>query len=206
MSELSPVSRSNLRQGAIYMLVGLLWGMVIPASPFPRLALGRTHSTHGTRRHVLGCRSCHSASPVCEGRRVRKNTHRRSVADMAGDADGNGEWLVGRSENAPYRSRTSWGNGCGTVARNHRYGRPSDWGCRLDCLLGSNCGRSVPQADQRGIGYEPTDRLNASRNVSGGCAGQRDLVVDDEERHAVHPELPCLFASFLDRIHSLIAV
>ena len=40
MSEFSPVSRSNLRQGAVYMLVGLAWGMVIPTSPFPRLALG----------------------------------------------------------------------------------------------------------------------------------------------------------------------
>jgi hydroxylaminobenzene mutase len=40
MIELSQASRSNLRQGALYMLVGLLWGMVIPASTFPRLALG----------------------------------------------------------------------------------------------------------------------------------------------------------------------
>ncbi len=35
----NPVSRSNLRQGAVYMMVGLVWGMVIPATPFPRLAL-----------------------------------------------------------------------------------------------------------------------------------------------------------------------
>jgi hypothetical protein len=40
MSDLYHVSRSNLRQGAVYMLVGLLWGMVVPATPFPRLALG----------------------------------------------------------------------------------------------------------------------------------------------------------------------
>jgi hydroxylaminobenzene mutase len=40
MSDLFHVSRSNLRQGAVYMLVGLVWGMVVPASPFPRLALG----------------------------------------------------------------------------------------------------------------------------------------------------------------------
>ena len=40
MNELSPVSRSNLRQGVVYMLVGLVWGMVIPSTPFPRLALG----------------------------------------------------------------------------------------------------------------------------------------------------------------------
>ncbi|GDY10989.1 hypothetical protein LBMAG52_44770 [Planctomycetia bacterium] len=56
MSELSPVSRSNLRQGAIYMLVGLLWGMVIPASPFPRLALG-AHiqlTAHGVMFLVAG--------------------------------------------------------------------------------------------------------------------------------------------------------
>ena len=56
MSELSPVSRSNLRQGALYMLVGLLWGMVIPASPFPRLALG-AHiqlTVHGVMFLVAG--------------------------------------------------------------------------------------------------------------------------------------------------------
>ncbi len=34
-----PVSRSNLRQGAVYMMVGLVWGVVIPATPFPPLAL-----------------------------------------------------------------------------------------------------------------------------------------------------------------------
>jgi (hydroxyamino)benzene mutase len=39
MSNLVHVSRSNLRHGAVYMLVGLVWGMVIPATPFPRLAL-----------------------------------------------------------------------------------------------------------------------------------------------------------------------
>ncbi len=56
MSELSHVSRSNLRQGAVYMLVGLVWGMVIPASPFPRLALG-AHlqlTTHGVMFLVAG--------------------------------------------------------------------------------------------------------------------------------------------------------
>ncbi|MEI8383593.1 MAG: hypothetical protein WCJ09_25985 [Planctomycetota bacterium] len=56
MSELSPVSRSNLRQGAVYMLVGLVWGMVIPASPFPRLALG-AHiqlTAHGVMFLVAG--------------------------------------------------------------------------------------------------------------------------------------------------------
>jgi (hydroxyamino)benzene mutase len=40
MTDLFHVSRSNLRQGAVYMLVGLLWGMAVPATPFPRLALG----------------------------------------------------------------------------------------------------------------------------------------------------------------------
>jgi (hydroxyamino)benzene mutase len=34
------VSRSNLRQGVVFMMVGLLWGMVVPATPYPRLALG----------------------------------------------------------------------------------------------------------------------------------------------------------------------
>ena len=56
MSELSPVSRSNLRQGAVYMLVGLVWGMVIPASSFPRLALG-AHiqlTVHGVMFLVAG--------------------------------------------------------------------------------------------------------------------------------------------------------
>ena len=50
------VSRSNLRQGAVYMLVGLVWGMVIPASPFPRLALG-AHiqlTAHGVMFLVAG--------------------------------------------------------------------------------------------------------------------------------------------------------
>ncbi|MFN7806289.1 MAG: hypothetical protein ACK5TO_19925 [Planctomycetaceae bacterium] len=45
----NPVSRSNLRQGALYMLIGLVWGLVVPAAPFPRLALG-AHiqlTTHG---------------------------------------------------------------------------------------------------------------------------------------------------------------
>jgi hydroxylaminobenzene mutase len=39
MAELCQASRSNLRQGAIYIMVGLLWGLVVPAAPFPRLAL-----------------------------------------------------------------------------------------------------------------------------------------------------------------------
>jgi hypothetical protein len=39
MSDPFHVSRSNLRQGAVYMLVGLVWGMAVPATPFPRLAL-----------------------------------------------------------------------------------------------------------------------------------------------------------------------
>jgi (hydroxyamino)benzene mutase len=39
MRGLSQASRSNLRQGAVYMMVGLLWGLVVPAAPFPRLAL-----------------------------------------------------------------------------------------------------------------------------------------------------------------------
>lgn len=56
MNELSGVSRSNLRQGAVYMLVGLLWGLVVPASPFPRLALG-AHiqlTAHGVMFLVAG--------------------------------------------------------------------------------------------------------------------------------------------------------
>ena len=56
MSELSSVSRSNLRQGAVYILAGLVWGMAIPASPFPRLALG-AHiqlTAHGVMFLVAG--------------------------------------------------------------------------------------------------------------------------------------------------------
>lgn len=56
MSDLFHVSRSNLRQGAVYMLVGLVWGMVIPASFFPRLALG-AHiqlTAHGVMFLVAG--------------------------------------------------------------------------------------------------------------------------------------------------------
>jgi len=56
MNELSHASQSNLRQGAVYMLIGLVWGMVIPASPFPRLALG-AHiqlTSHGVMFLVAG--------------------------------------------------------------------------------------------------------------------------------------------------------
>src|SRR5262249_35046176 len=34
------VSLSNLRQGAVYMIIGLIWGMIVPKTPFPRLGLG----------------------------------------------------------------------------------------------------------------------------------------------------------------------
>ena len=65
MNELSPVSRSNLRQGAVYMLVGLVWGMVIPASPFPRLALGAHIQlrTHGVMFLVARLVILHLPSP-----------------------------------------------------------------------------------------------------------------------------------------------
>ncbi len=56
MTVLSRVSRSNLRQGAFYMMVRLLWGLVVPASPFPRLALG-AHiqlTAHGVMFLVAG--------------------------------------------------------------------------------------------------------------------------------------------------------
>lgn len=56
MNDLFTVSRSILRQGAVYMLVGLIWGMVIPATPFPRLALG-AHiqlTVHGVMFLVAG--------------------------------------------------------------------------------------------------------------------------------------------------------
>lgn len=56
MFQSSPASCSNLRQGAVYMLVGLLWGMAIPASTYPRLALG-AHiqlTAHGVMFLVAG--------------------------------------------------------------------------------------------------------------------------------------------------------
>jgi hydroxylaminobenzene mutase len=40
MTRTQRVSRSNLRQGAVFMMVGLIWGLVVPATPYPRLALG----------------------------------------------------------------------------------------------------------------------------------------------------------------------
>jgi (hydroxyamino)benzene mutase len=40
MTRTQRVSRSNLRQGAALMMVGLIWGVVVPATPYPRLALG----------------------------------------------------------------------------------------------------------------------------------------------------------------------
>jgi hydroxylaminobenzene mutase len=40
MTRSQHVSRSNLRQGAALMMVGLIWGVVVPATPYPRLALG----------------------------------------------------------------------------------------------------------------------------------------------------------------------
>lgn len=48
MSDLAQVRRSNLRQGAVYMLVGLIWGMVIPATPFPVLPLEHTFNSRHT--------------------------------------------------------------------------------------------------------------------------------------------------------------
>ncbi|MFM8175760.1 MAG: hypothetical protein ACKN81_19650, partial [Pirellulaceae bacterium] len=65
MIELTRASRSNLRQGAVYMLVGLLWGFVVPASLFPRLALG-AHiqlTAHGVMFLVAGLVLQHLRSP-----------------------------------------------------------------------------------------------------------------------------------------------
>ena len=56
MNDRENVSRSNLRQGAIYILVGLVWGMMISMTPFPRLALG-AHiqlTAHGVMFLVAG--------------------------------------------------------------------------------------------------------------------------------------------------------
>ena len=143
MSDLFQVSRSNLRQGTVYMLVGLVWGMVIPASPFPRLALG-AHiqlTAHGVMFLVAGLVILH----------LPKATGRLSATILTA-----GPWLtwpvmlsemancvVVHSENASHCRRTSWGSRCGSVARNYCYGRPSDrCGC-VDCVLGRNFGRTV---------------------------------------------------------------
>src|SRR5215813_8354973 len=40
MADQHRVSRSNLRQGVVYMIVGLVWGLAVPAATYPRLALG----------------------------------------------------------------------------------------------------------------------------------------------------------------------
>ena len=50
------VSRSNLRQGVAFMLAGLIWGMVVPSTPFPRLALGAhiQMTAHGVMFLVAG--------------------------------------------------------------------------------------------------------------------------------------------------------
>ena len=56
MTEPQRVSRSNLCQGAVYMMVGLIWGMAVPATSFPRLALG-AHlqlTAHGAMFLVAG--------------------------------------------------------------------------------------------------------------------------------------------------------
>ena len=56
MTDLQRVSSSNLRQGAVYMMVGLIWGMAVPAASFPRLALG-AHiqlTAHGAMFLVAG--------------------------------------------------------------------------------------------------------------------------------------------------------
>jgi hydroxylaminobenzene mutase len=65
MIDLTRASRSNLRQGAVYMLVGLLWGFLVPASLFPRLALG-AHiqlTAHGVMFLVAGLVLQHLRSP-----------------------------------------------------------------------------------------------------------------------------------------------
>jgi hydroxylaminobenzene mutase len=67
MSELSLVSQSNLRQGTVYMIVGLVWGMIIRASPFPRIALG-AHiqlTAHGVMFLVAGLVILHL--PIAKG-------------------------------------------------------------------------------------------------------------------------------------------
>ena len=56
MTAPTSVSRSNLRQGAVYMLVGLIWGIAVPTTQFPRLALG-AHlqlTAHGAMFLVAG--------------------------------------------------------------------------------------------------------------------------------------------------------
>jgi hydroxylaminobenzene mutase len=67
MSDRLGVSRSTLRQGAVYMLLGLVWGTVVPLSPFPRLTLG-AHlqlTTHGVMYLVAGLVILHL--PIAKG-------------------------------------------------------------------------------------------------------------------------------------------
>lgn len=61
MSASERVGRSNLRQGAVYIIVGLVWGMAVPETPFPRLALG-AHiqlTAHGVMFLVAGLMVLH---------------------------------------------------------------------------------------------------------------------------------------------------
>jgi hydroxylaminobenzene mutase len=56
------IGRSNLRQGAAFMMAGLVWGMAVGATPFPRLALG-AHiqlTAHGVMFLVAGLVISHS--------------------------------------------------------------------------------------------------------------------------------------------------
>ena len=40
--------RQILMHGIVLILVGLLWGVVVPSTPYPRLALGRTSNLRRT--------------------------------------------------------------------------------------------------------------------------------------------------------------
>ncbi len=56
MTDSQTVSRSSLRQGVVYILVGLVWGLAIHSAGYPRLALGAHLQlmTHGVMFLVVG--------------------------------------------------------------------------------------------------------------------------------------------------------
>ena len=144
MRGLTQASRTNLRQGAVYMMVGLLWGLVVPAAPFPRLALD-AHielTAHGVMFLVAGLVISHL--PFAVNGMASWLLVSPPVADVARDAVRDGEWVVGYDEDAADRRRTGGCDWCGRVAGGYRHRCPSPRGSRPDRLLGGHPGRAVP--------------------------------------------------------------
>jgi hypothetical protein len=143
MSGLSRASLSNLRQGAVYMLVGLVWGMVVPAAPYPRLAL-TAHvqlTANGVMFLVAGLVIAHLPTAA---RGVGTNPHRRALADLARHVDRDGQRVVGSQEHAAHRRRAGRCGRCPAVARERRYTRPHHRCLGLGRVLGGTRGRIIP--------------------------------------------------------------